>query len=518
MTKPNGKASVHPLALPDDWDSPDSLYGFQCDAWLDHPMKNGHDWFSTEERARREANAYAYRQKGTKENWSRYLSLGFFVFEEDCFECDKLWADMEKDPLQVHRSIWYNFRFHIDQMMDIPPKLNAWAINVTRAYLSHFDPSTLYETDTLAYSWKTMPFMETSMEVDSPTDWIPVTNRRRSKSPPASVPPEVISPTADAGEVVPRTSSPGEAVTPLTSTMTSTQRSEKSRVSASSTRSSNRQISWSHRLPSVTTVRENEEKDEEQDGNGSEQPALDNSNPNNTSQGSSTGQFTTRPYEKVATNDGTHRVTVRWRPPEPPNMYERDKKKLNDGLRELVCTMLPPEVGLLYRWESEDLLLSNSAQQMTASELRDFISPAITFLPAQHQIVFGLRIGFATTPGQWTRSAAMQMLFTAKQVDIIISNSTSTSGKMVTAGYVLFKAPNTTQISRYTQFLRSVLPDTAPYFDVVRFKKTPMDQLIPHLRIQRGEKHVTPLCQALLCHDRPWERHVPSSLCLGCHD
>ncbi|KAI2497107.1 hypothetical protein MHU86_17368 [Fragilaria crotonensis] len=69
---------------------------------------------------------------------------------------------------------------------------------------------------------------------------------------------------------------------------------------------------------------------------------------------------------------------------------------------------------------------------------------------------------------------------------------------MVTAGYVLFKAPNTTQLSWYTQFLRSVLPDTAPYFDVVRFKKTPMDQLIPHLRIQCGEKHVTPLCQALL--------------------
>ena len=94
MTKPNGKASVHPLAFPDDWDSPDSPYGFHCDTWLDHPTKNGHDWFSTEERARRDANAYAYRQKGTKENWSRYLSLGFFVFE-DCFE----W---EKDPLQVH--------------------------------------------------------------------------------------------------------------------------------------------------------------------------------------------------------------------------------------------------------------------------------------------------------------------------------------------------------------------------------------------------------------------------------
>ena len=273
--------------------------------------------------------------------------------------------------------------------MDIPPKLNAWAINVTRAYLSYFDPSTLYETDTLAYSWKTMPFMETSMDVDNPADWIPVTNRRRSKSPPASLPPEVTPPTVNEGEASPRISSPDIAGTPLTRTMLLTHRSEKPRASDAPTRSSNWQISWSQRLPPATTVRENEEKDEEKEGNGGEQPAPDNSNLKNTSQGSSTGQYTTRPYKNVAMNYGTQRVTVRWNPPEPPNMYERDKKKLNDGIWELVCTMLPPEVGLLYRWESEDLLLSNSAQQMTASELRDFISPAITFLPAQHQIVFG---------------------------------------------------------------------------------------------------------------------------------
>jgi hypothetical protein len=88
--------------------------------------------------------------------------------------------------------------------------------------------------------------------------------------------------------------------------------------------------------------------------------------------------------------------------------------------------------------------------------------------------------------------------FTSKTIEVSVSNSKSKSGNMVTAGYVLLKAPNTTQLSRYTQFLRSVLPQNTPYFDVVRYKKTPLDQLIPQLRIQCGEKHVTPLCQALL--------------------
>ena len=91
----------------------------------------------------------------------------------------------------------------------------------------------------------------------------------------------------------------------------------------------------------------------------------------------------------------------------------------------------------------------------------------------------------------------MKKCFTSKMLEVSLSNSTtSTNSKIVTAGYVLLKATNTTQLSWYTQFLRSILPQNSPYIDVVRNK--PVDQLIPHLRIQCGEKHVTPLCQALL--------------------
>ncbi len=61
--------------------------------------------------------------------------------------------------------------------MDVPSKLNAWAMNVSQPYLAHFDPKTLHETDTFVYSWKTMPFMK-PMDVDEQTEWIPVTGRR----------------------------------------------------------------------------------------------------------------------------------------------------------------------------------------------------------------------------------------------------------------------------------------------------------------------------------------------------
>ncbi|KAI2495156.1 hypothetical protein MHU86_19341 [Fragilaria crotonensis] len=253
---PERRQSTPPSAFPAEAELSHPLYSFRCDQWFDHPTPNGPDWFSAEERARRDANAYAYRQHGTKENWFRYLYLGFFVFE-DCFECDKLWAAMESDPLQVHRSIWYNFRFHVDQEMDIPPQLNAWAMNVSREYLSHYDPSTLHDTDTLAYSWKTMPFMTTPMDTDDQTDWIPVMGRRRSKSPPKSTDNEP-PPTNNTTTVSPDRlleSLEDESPSSLALSAFKVQRNrihQKKRFS---------KLSWSQGLPPVTTVTEDIEEE-----------------------------------------------------------------------------------------------------------------------------------------------------------------------------------------------------------------------------------------------------------------
>jgi hypothetical protein len=67
------------------------LYGFKIDKWLDHPVPNGVDCFPSEERRRCDAYAYAYCQTGIKENWYRYLLLGFYVFD-NCYGCNKGWA------------------------------------------------------------------------------------------------------------------------------------------------------------------------------------------------------------------------------------------------------------------------------------------------------------------------------------------------------------------------------------------------------------------------------------------
>ena len=79
---------------------------------------------------------------------------------------------------------------------------------------------------------------------------------------------------------------------------------------------------------------------------------------------------------------------------------------------------------------------------------------------------------------------------------LTISNSTCSSGRLVIAGYILFKAPNTTHRVRYLQSIRNHLPDNTPFFDILLYRRTPMDDANHHLAVC-GESHVSTLTSAL---------------------
>jgi hypothetical protein len=190
-------------------------------------------------------------------------------------------------------------------------------------------------------------------------------------------------------------------------------------------------------------------------------------------------------------------LTIQWTAPTDVAEYETDKSKCNLAIHTLVSEMLLAKDGVLFRWESEDLTTTKATTSLNPTELRDFITPTVTFIKSTRQIIFGLRFGFLGNPKQWQFCDRTNAVLKEQHLVVRLSNSSSTSGKIVIAGYILFKAPNTTHRHRYTQFLRSQLPEAAPYFDLIRVTRSPMDQLIPHLAIQCGERHVTPLSQAL---------------------
>lgn len=110
------------------------------------------------------------------------------------------------------------------------------------------------------------------------------------------------------------------------------------------------------------------------------------------------------------------------------------------------------------------LMISNSVQNITATELCDYdITPKVAMVSDRSQMIFGIRFGFKKNPSMWKNSEMMKEKLKTKQLDIAISNSTSSSGKIVTAGYILLKAPNTTHNLWYNKYLRSLLPEYAPF-------------------------------------------------------
>ena len=203
-------------------------------------------------------------------------------------------------------------------------------------------------------------------------------------------------------------------------------------------------------------------------------------------------------YLNVPTNDGTHRITFRWKPSGDFRNYNEHSTTWLTEAHSLMSDLFTDEDCSLFRWESKDLKKSNVMSELSPGDLREFLSPNITFLPSTSQIIFGARVCFAAKfPGQWKNKERTRQTLQVNRTSISISNSTTTSGKDVIAGYILLKAARTTHRTRFLQSLRKQLPPETPFFNILQFHRTPMEQKITHLAVQCGENHVAPLSKAL---------------------
>ena len=100
------------------------------------------------------------------------------------------------------------------------------------------------------------------------------------------------------------------------------------------------------------------------------------------------------PHPHVATNDGTHRLTIQWTAPTDVAEYENDKQKCNLAIHTLVSVLFLDEDGVLFRWESEDLTISKAASSLNQTDMRDFITPTATFLKSRCQMLSEFALGF----------------------------------------------------------------------------------------------------------------------------
>ena len=226
-----------------------------------------------------------------------------------------------------------------------------------------------------------------------------------------------------------------------------------------------------------------------------EMPTDASVNTSNTAQMSQATNGST--LHQVKTNDGTTRITIRWTPTDNLSLENAPKEWLESALL-MLNDLFRDDLGVFYRWESQDLLTYSKVTELTLATVREFISPRVAHIYSTKTFIFGLRFAFSTkTPVKWMMQEATKNAMRKHKIWATTSNSSCSAGDLVTAGYLLMKAPNTTHCSNYLKWLRSVLPETTPFFDIGVVRKTMADQSIPHLMIQCGKNHVTTLNKLL---------------------
>jgi hypothetical protein len=137
-------------------------------------------------------------------------------------------------------------------------------------------------------------------------------------------------------------------------------------------------------------------------------------------------------------NDGTFRLTVRWKPANYDELQATQTTWDDDITATLADVFGENYIGSINIIKWDDVSQSNKSSIDQISKLgniRQFLSPRITDLTSSEQYVFGLRISMGdSTPSRWINDRRIKRVMT-----ISISNSKTNSGNVVTAGHILLK-------------------------------------------------------------------------------
>ena len=205
------------------------------------------------------------------------------------------------------------------------------------------------------------------------------------------------------------------------------------------------------------------------------------------------------PTLNVPVCGGTYRVTFRLTVSVDQMSNYRDTAKLKDKIYAFLNEIFNDDHGSLYHWNHKGTDQLNSISKMTPTQVRQFISPSISIMPSLSLVVIlPIRFGFfGQLPNKWRNTEQTKEILKKVKTAVSLSNSTTTSGKLVAVGYILLKAPMMTHCLRYLQSLRKILPENTPPFNILLHKRTPTHQLMPHLVVQCGESHVHSLSESL---------------------
>ena len=352
---------------------------------------------------------------------------------------------IDTEPKSAHCAIRYQYNYHLDREMEIPNKLQAWAQHRSQPYLAKHAFVT-FQVDTKRSTWK-----EYSRLNSLPNPWAEVGPKQKKK-------PKIVNPYKKPhsmhGTVNKPTTIPEEESVTSTNTSATTPPT----------------LSGQKRTKDDASVNSSTD--------GKMSAILPESN-------NQMCQYATEPSESFSA--GKSPLTYPVSHPNPLNFKKKFTRwSMND------------EDGFIYDWNTEGTDKHNVVSKLSPSELRNYL-PSTINISADGKITVQLRFGFfGNTPAIWRNSPSTKEKLQKYEVTVAISNSTSTSGNLMIAGYILLKAPMTTHCLRYLQYLRQSLPENTPPFDILLHNRSPAsNEVTPHLAVQCGKKHVHALSEAL---------------------
>jgi hypothetical protein len=221
---------------------------------------------------------------------------------------------------------------------------------------------------------------------------------------------------------------------------------------------------------------------------------------------SSTNQSTlnTKFVPFVAVNDGTYRLTIRWKPLDYRDL-RFDHIAWNRRAHAAISTLFGSyndKIGIV-KWAAtkENTICCLADINEQEGQIREFLSPRITQLDSSEQFVFGLRITLRNqSPASWISDPQTRASMASENLNVNISNSKCDSGEIVVAGHLLLKHPDYTHRHFYLMALRRQLPPSTPFFDIGTMTKAPNGENILHMVVRCGANHADVLMDILSAH------------------
>ena len=422
----------------------DFITAFSVSDWFDAPPYVSDLPETSPESDVRAMTELEYRKTTTPTKWFRYLTLGRYVM--DGFTFDSCVEEMSSDPLKLHCIIWYQYQYHLDRKLVIPFQLLTGASRCSQPYLIRHVESAI-SLDTNKVTWQSF-----SRTLSLNNSWSEVSSKSKKKK-------------------------------------------DKRKISQSSASSAVSSVGTGNKPATII-----------------EETSISSNSTNQHAHGKSTTKTTENasvasdgkmsvllPQTNVPVCDGTYRVIFKLKISDSGMMQRyRNPTTMKEEIHKFLNDIFKDGDGSLYKWDQPGTESSSPISKLNPDSVRQFISPSVTIMPSLSTVVLPIRFGFiGKAPGAWRNTAETKEILVRYGATVSFSNSTTTSGKLVVAGYILLKAPMTTHRLRYLQSLRQMLPDNTPPFDILLHKRTPTDQLMPHLVAQCGESHVHSLSEAL---------------------